>query len=75
MATNSRKSIPFIYFNITQIKVDICCFGVGSGGTVVGVSRYLKEQKPSVKIYAVEPFEASVINGFKHAPHKIPGIN
>lgn len=57
----------------TQGAVDLCCFGVGSGGTVTGVGRYLKERKPSVKIYAVEPVEAAVINGKPHAPHKIPG--
>uniref|UniRef100_A0A915D8G0 Cysteine synthase n=1 Tax=Ditylenchus dipsaci TaxID=166011 RepID=A0A915D8G0_9BILA len=58
----------------TQGKVDIVCFGVGSGGTVIGVGKYLKEKKPGVQVYAVEPFEASVINGFPHAPHKIPGM-
>ena len=54
-------------------KVDIVVFGVGSGGTVIGVGKYLKAKKPSVKVYAAEPFEASVISGFPHAPHKIPG--
>lgn len=39
-----------------------------------GVGRYLKEQNPNVKVFAVEPFEASVINGFEHKPHTIPGM-
>ncbi|KAI1728744.1 pyridoxal-phosphate dependent enzyme domain-containing protein [Ditylenchus destructor] len=58
----------------SQGKVDVCCFGVGSGGTLIGVGKYLKEKKPEVRMYAVEPYEASVINGFPHAPHKIPGM-
>lgn len=57
----------------TQGKVDIVCFGVGSGGTVMGAGKYLKERKPEVKVYAVEPVESSVLNGFLHSPHKIAG--
>jgi len=55
-------------------KVDVVCFGIGSGGTLVGVGKYLKEKNPSVKVYAAEPYEASVINGFEHHPHGIPGM-
>jgi cysteine synthase A len=58
----------------TNGKVDIVCFGVGSGGTVSGVGKYLKEKKPSVKAYAAEPFESPVISGGKPAPHLIAGI-
>lgn len=54
-------------------KVDVVCFGVGSGGTVVGVGRYIREKNPNVRVYAVEPYESSVINGFQHSPHRIPG--
>ncbi|VDM62088.1 unnamed protein product [Angiostrongylus costaricensis] len=54
-------------------KVDIVCFGVGSGGTCTGVGRYLKEQNPKIKVYPVEPFESSAINGLAHSPHKIQG--
>ncbi|CAD5211791.1 unnamed protein product [Bursaphelenchus okinawaensis] len=55
-------------------EVAAVCFGIGSGGTMSGVGRYLREQNPEVKVYAVEPFEASVINGFEHKPHTIPGM-
>ncbi|GMT22102.1 hypothetical protein PFISCL1PPCAC_13399, partial [Pristionchus fissidentatus] len=59
----------------TQGKVDIVCFGVGSGGTVTGTGKYLREQNKEIEIFAVEPFESSVISGqSEHAPHKIQGI-
>eukprot|EP00080_Pristionchus_pacificus_P001619 PDM61639.1 cysl-2 [Pristionchus pacificus] len=58
----------------TNGKVDIVCFGVGSGGTLSGVGKYLKEKKPSVEVFPVEPFESSVINGLPHSPHKIQGM-
>ncbi|KAI6193926.1 Cysteine synthase [Aphelenchoides besseyi] len=58
----------------TNGKVDLVCFGVGSAGTVSGVGKYLKEKNPKVLVYAVEPEEASVINGFEHHPHGIPGM-
>jgi len=58
----------------TEGKVDLACFGVGSGGTLSGVGRYLKEKNPNIKMYAVEPYESSVINGLPHSPHMIPGM-
>ncbi|GMT14564.1 hypothetical protein PFISCL1PPCAC_5861, partial [Pristionchus fissidentatus] len=58
----------------TNGKVDIVCYGVGSGGTLSGVGKYLKEKKPSCEVYPVEPFESSVINGLQHSPHKIQGM-
>lgn len=54
--------------------MDLACFGVGSGGTLSGVGRYLKEKNPNIKMYAVEPYESSVINGLPHSPHMIPGF-
>ncbi|KAK0424149.1 hypothetical protein QR680_008515 [Steinernema hermaphroditum] len=58
----------------TEGNVDIVCFGIGSGGTMTGVGRYLREKKPSVQVYPVEPFESSVINGLPHSAHKIQGM-
>ena len=58
----------------TEGKVDLVCFGVGTGGTVTGVTKYLKEQKPEIESYAVEPDEAAVLSGEKPGKHRIMGI-
>jgi cysteine synthase A len=69
-----RRTTALEIWNDTDGKVDVLVAGVGTGGTMTGVSEVIKARKPSFKAVAVEPADSPVLSGGKPGPHKIQGI-
>ncbi|MFA7108527.1 MAG: cysteine synthase family protein, partial [Sphaerochaetaceae bacterium] len=78
----SNKNNPLAHYSTTGPEiweamdgdVDVFIAGVGTGGTISGVGKFLKEKNPNIKIIAVEPKKSPVLSGKKAGPHNLQGI-
>ena len=69
-----RKTTAVEIWKDTDGEIDFLVAGVGTGGTITGVSQVIKKKKPSFKAIAVEPADSPILSGGKPGPHKIQGI-
>ena len=69
-----RRTTAVEIWDDTEGKADILVSGVGTGGTITGVSEYIKDKKPSFRSIAAEPADSAVLSGNPAGPHKIQGI-
>ena len=69
-----EKTTAVEIWNDTDGRVDIIIGGIGTGGTLTGCSRFLKDKNKGIKVIAVEPLDSPVLSGGKPGPHKIQGI-
>ena len=75
IAAERNGFLPLQFENPANPGLDAFVAGVGTGGTVSGISHTLKKNNPAVKVYAVEANESAVLSGEKPGPHKIQGIS
>jgi cysteine synthase A len=69
-----RRTTALEIWEDTEGEIDYFIAGVGTGGTITGVSEVLKQKKPGIRVIAVEPEDSPVLSGGKPGPHKIQGI-
>lgn len=74
LLAHQRFTGPEIYHQLKNTSVDYLVHGIGTGGTLIGIAKYLKKKLPHLKIVAVEPIESAVLSGGQPGSHNIPGI-